>query len=64
MLAVGAKSMQFVLQNTLIEANYEGNKNAVKVTGGTLAHYTISENTRYWSLSSATTALISDSEAY
>ncbi len=64
MLAVGAKSMQFILQNTLIEANYEGNKNAVKVTGGTLAHYTISENTRYWSLSSATTALISDSEAY
>lgn len=64
MLAVGAKSMQFVLQNTLIEANYEGNKNTVKVTGGTLAHYTISENTRYWSLTSTSATLTSDAEAY
>lgn len=64
MLSVGAKSMQFMLQNTLIEANYQGNKNSVKVTGGVLTHYTISENIRNWNLATATTTLTSDSTAY
>ncbi len=64
MLSVGAKSMQFMLQNTLIEANYQGNKNSVKVTGGVLTHYTIEENIRNWNLSTATTTLTSDSTAY
>lgn len=64
MLSVGAKSMQFMLQNTLIEANYQGNKNSVKVTGGVLTHYTIEENIRNWNLSTAITTLTSDSTAY
>lgn len=64
MLSVGAKSMQFMLQNTLIEANYQGNKNLVKVTGGVLTHYTIEENIRNWNLSTATTTLANDSTAY
>ncbi|WP_373248850.1 hypothetical protein [Bacteroides thetaiotaomicron] len=64
MLSVGAKSMQFMLQNTLIEANYQGNKNLVKVTGGVLTHYTIEENIRNWNLATATTTLTSDSTAY
>lgn len=64
MLSVGAKSMQFMLQNTLIEANYQGNKNSVKVTGGVLAHYTISDKILNWNLATATTTLASDSTAY
>lgn len=64
MLSVGAKSMQFMLQNTLIEANYQGNKNSVKVTGGVLTHYTISDKILNWNLATATTALASDSTAY
>ena len=43
MLATGARSQQFVLQNTRFEPNYEGNPNTVKVVGGTLVHYTIAE---------------------
>lgn len=64
MLSVGAKSMQFMLQNTLIEANYQGNKNSVKVTGGVLTHYTISDKILNWNLATATTTLASDSTAY
>lgn len=64
MLSVGAKSMQFMLQNTLIEANYQGNKNSVKVTGGVLTHYTITDKILNWNLSTATTTLASDSTAY
>lgn len=39
MLAVGAKSGQFTLRNTVIAPNYEGNANKVNVTGGQLLHY-------------------------
>lgn len=54
MLATGARSQQFVLQNTRFEPNYEGNPNAVKVVGGTLVHYTIAENVKSWQLNTAT----------
>lgn len=64
MLSVGAKSMQFTLQNTLIEANYQGNKNSVKVTGGMLAHHTISDKVINWNLATATVTLSGDSAAY
>lgn len=64
MLSVGAKSMQFMLQNTLIEANYQGNKNSVKVTGGVLTHYTITDKILNWNLATSTTTLASDSTAY
>ena len=41
MLAVGAKSMQFVLQNTLIQANYEGIRTPLMLPGdaGTLRNF-------------------------
>ena len=48
MLATGARSQQFVLQNTRFEPNYEGNPNTVKVVGGTLVHYTIAETIKSW----------------
>lgn len=54
MLAAGARSQQFVLQNTRFEPNYEGNPNTVKVVGGTLVHYTIAETVKSWQLNTAT----------
>lgn len=54
MLATGARSQQFVLQNTRFEPNYEGNPNTVKVVGGTLVHYTIAETVKSWQLNTAT----------
>lgn len=54
MLATGARSQQFVLQNTRFEPNYEGNPNTVKVVGGMLVHYTIAETVKSWQLNTAT----------
>lgn len=54
MLATGARSQQFVLQNTRFEPNYEGNPNTVKVVGGTLVHYTIAETVKSWQLNTTT----------
>ena len=54
MLATGARSQQFVLQNTRFEPNYEGNPNTVKVVGGTLVHYTIAKTVKSWQLNTAT----------
>lgn len=54
MLATGARSQQFVLQNTRFEPNYEGNPNTVKVVGATLVHYTIAETVKSWQLNTAT----------
>ncbi|KAA6300909.1 MAG: hypothetical protein EZS26_002935 [Candidatus Ordinivivax streblomastigis] len=64
-LSVGAKSMQFGLRNTVLQPNYNGDKNVIKVTGGVLTHYTIDENSaRSWVLADNTTAFASDSQAY
>ncbi|MDR2652268.1 MAG: hypothetical protein LBC68_08140 [Prevotellaceae bacterium] len=50
-LWVGAKSMQFGLNGTKFEPNYDGNVNLIKVTGGALTHYTIDENeAKTWNL--------------
>lgn len=54
MLATGARSQQFVLQNTRFEPNYEGNPNTVKVVGGTLVHDTIADTVKSWQLNTAT----------
>lgn len=57
-LSVGAKSMQFSLVGTVIEPNYQGNARVVKITGGTLTHYTIDEDAaRIWKLSDTTITL-------
>ncbi len=41
MLAVGAKSQQFVLQDVTFEPNYNGNYVYLRISDGTLAHYNI-----------------------
>lgn len=64
-LSVGAKSMQFGLQNTVIQPNYQGNKNDIKVTGGVLTHYTIvDDGVRSWVLADNYTTLKDESAAY
>jgi hypothetical protein len=64
-LSVGAKSMQFGLTNTVLQPNYNGNKNAVSVKGGVLTHYTIDETeARLWNLADNTTTFSSDTSAY
>ena len=64
-LSVGAKSMQFGLTNTVLQPNYNGNKNVIRVQGGVLTHYTIDEETaRSWVLANNTTTFDQDSQAY
>jgi hypothetical protein len=64
-LSVGAKSMQFGLTNTVLQPNYNGNKNVVRVQGGVLTHYTIDEDSaRSWMLADNTTTLTGDSTPY
>lgn len=50
MLAVGAKSMQFILKNIIFTPNYSGNPNLLSVSSGQLVHYTIEENIRTWNI--------------
>ena len=63
-LSVGAKSMQFGLTNTVLHPNFDSNKNVVKVQGGVLTHYTISETARSWTLADNVTTLRNDTQAY
>lgn len=65
MLAVGARSQQFVLKNVNFEANYGGNANAVYNTAGTLDHYTIDEpNIRTWVINQGTNAGLTPNQSY
>lgn len=65
MLAVGARSQQFVLQNARFEPNYEGNANVVKFFGGSLVHYTIIENAvKSWELASTTISGLVSATSY
>lgn len=64
-LSVGAKSMQFGLTNTVLQPNYNGNKNVINVKGGVLTHYTIDENSAVsWVLADNTTTFNTDAQAY
>lgn len=64
-LSVGAKSMQFGLVGTVFEPNFGGNKNSMKVTGGTLVHYTIDEQRAVsWTLANNTFTFQKDSDAF
>lgn len=65
MLSVGAKAQQFTLRNTVIEANYNGDSNQVKINGGSLLHYGLNdENTPSWNISSTTITLTSSGSYY
>lgn len=63
-LSVGAKSMQFALQNVVFDANYQGQKNVVKVSAGTLTHYTIEDSPRTWIVAPAVVSLEEDNTPY
>jgi len=64
MLQVGAKSMQFVLQNVIFEPNYQGNPNYVRVSSGNLIHYTIEETIRNWTIAAAEFSQLVSNTAY
>ena len=65
MLAVGAKSMQFGLTNTVIQPNYGGNKNVISWKGGVLTHYTISEESAVsWVIADGSITFTDDNARY
>lgn len=58
MLAVGAKSQQFILTGVVLEANYGGNANQFRATGGVLHHLAIDpEQMVQWNMSGGTFTL-------
>jgi hypothetical protein len=58
MLTVGSKSQQFILLNTVMQANAGGQPNQFNVSSGTLAHLTIDESAiRTWSMSAISVTL-------
>lgn len=63
-LSVGAKSMQFALQDVVFEPNYQGTRNMVRVSAGSLTHYTIEDKPRTWFITSSITGLSEDKSAY
>lgn len=63
-LSVGAKSMQFALQDVVFEPNYQGQKNAVRVSAGTLTHYAIEEQPRTWKVAQVVSQLSEDNTPY
>lgn len=63
-LSVGAKSMQFALQDVVFEPNYQGQKNAVRVSAGTLTHYAVEEQPRAWRVAQTVTQLEEDGTPY
>ena len=65
MLSVGAKSMQFGLVNTVIQPNYQGNKNVVSWKGGVLTHYTINEDSAVsWVIADGSITLTDNNARY
>lgn len=64
MLAVGAKSAQFTLQNIVFQPNYNKNPNTLLVSGGLLYHYAIEDDVRVWVLTTATYTNLTPSKAY
>jgi len=63
MLVVGAKSQQFILR-IILEPNFEGQKNVIKVNSGILVHYLIQETILTWQIAEQTTTLPDDNARY
>lgn len=65
MLAVGAKSQQFVLKNVTFEPNYNSSYIYLRISAGTLEHYAISEEgVVVWSITGETLTLDTSSAYY
>lgn len=56
MLTVGAKSQQFILE-VVMEPNYQGDPNVVKVNAGVLTHYAVKEDIITWQIQASMTSL-------
>lgn len=63
MIVVGAKSQQFILR-IIIEPNFQGQKNVIKVNSGILVHYLIQETILTWQIAEQTTTLPDDNARY
>lgn len=64
-LSVGAKAMQFGLQNTVFQPNYIGNANRIVYKGGVLTHYTIKEESAVsWILADGDVTLKNENAYY
>lgn len=64
-LSVGAKAMQFGLQNTVFQPNYLGKANRIVYKGGVLTHYTIKEESAVsWILKDGDITLANEQQAY
>ncbi len=64
MLQVGAKSQQFILQNTHFEPNYQGDPNAINIVGGQLVHYTLNETITTWNLTGVLITQLDPAKSY
>ena len=65
MLAVGAKSQQFVLKNVTFEPNYKSSYIYLRISAGTLEHYAISEEgVVAWNIAGGTLTLDTSSAYY
>lgn len=65
MLTVGSKSQQFVLIDTIFQANVNGMPNRFDVTAGVLAHLSIDDETiRKWNMSGTSVTLSEDGGYY
>lgn len=64
MLQVGAKSQQFILQNTRFEPNHQGDPNAINIIGGQLVHYTLNDTITTWNLTSTTVTQLDPAKSY
>ena len=65
MLAVGAKSQQFVLKNVTFEPNYNSSYIYLRISAGTLEHYAISEEgVVAWNIAGRTLKLDTSSAYY
>ena len=64
-LSVGAKAMQFGLQNTVFQPNYLGRANRIVYKGGVLTHYTIKEESAVsWILADGDVTLKNENAYY
>src|SRR5690606_27082524 len=64
MLVVGAKSMQFILQDVVIQPNFEGQPNVVVVSDGLLIHYALKEEIVTWQIQGNTYTIPDNNARY
>jgi len=65
MLSVGSKSGDFVLNEVVIEPNYQNDPASVNInSGGTLVHFSISETIKTWDIAGTFVNTLSSGTAY